>query len=247
MTKIFDPANDDASSESKAVFQGVETSTAMLTVSASDAEIPLGASAPHDLAPLCTINAMDMKEKYEAEVSIAILSSEEQTENLAKVESVESTETEKTGNFEEAEKTEGTSKDAVLIQPICTITLRMTYKPSPKDQREELYELLNKTSQRKAAALENLRKISMTIARAGAEPSAAAGTLSKPSVKPGFLNKKKVEPTKMEKFYQRTFGPNSMLRKGVGLLVFAKDYVMFLGAVSFFHFKGQVLALPAPV
>jgi hypothetical protein len=92
----------------------------------------------------------------------------------------------------------------------------------------------------------------MTMAKPISESSSSnkgssSGTLVKPSVKPGFLNKKKKEPTKMENIYQRTFGPNSMLRRGLGLLFFAKDYVIFIGAVSFFHFKGQILALPAPV
>lgn len=239
MTDTFDPTNADAAPESStAVFQGVETAVATLVVSASDADIPLGSSAPHDLAPLCSVNAMDLQEKYETELPIAIVSDDQ----VAKKDTNEAKDVE-----EDKEKTE------VTIQPICTVTLKVTYKPSPKDQKEELYELLNKTSQRKATALENLRKISMALARVGGDPSSKSsstnnGSLTKPAVRPGFLNKKnKKEPTKMEKFYEQTFGPNSMLRKGLGLLVFAKDYVIFIGAVSFFHFKGQTLALPAPV
>lgn len=243
LTEIFDPSKAEAASESsKAVFEGVETAVATLTVSAFDAGIPLGSSAPHDLAPLCTINAMDIKEKYETEVPIAILSSDEKAEIVVK----------DGEGAADKESTDEATADAVLIQPICTLTVGITYKPSPKDQREELYELLNKTSQRKATALENLRKISMTMARAGTESSSAskassANSLTKTSVKPGFLNKKKKEPTKVEKLYERTLGPNSILRKGLGFLVSAKDYVIFIGAVSFFHFKGQVLSLPAPV
>lgn len=231
MTKPFDPTNDDSPSESSvAVFEGVETAVATLTVSAFDSDIPLGSSAPQDLAPLCTVNAMDVKEKYETLLPIAIVPQDQ---------------------VAGGDSTSDKEKPTTTIEPICTIVLRVTYKPSPKDQKEELYELLTKTSQRKAAALEKLRKISMTLARTGADssssPSSTSGTLAKPSVKPGFLNKKKKEPTKMEKFYEKTLGPNSILRRGFGLLVFAKDYVVFIGAVSFFHFKGQILALPAPV
>jgi hypothetical protein len=251
LTEIADPSKAEAASESsKAIFEGVETAVATLTVSAFDADIPLGSSAPHDLAPLCTINAMDIKEKYETEVSIAIVSSDETAEIV--VRDVEADKEEDGEGAADKEATDEATADAVLIQPICTLTVGITYKPSPKDQREELYELLNKTSQRKATALENLRKISMTMARAGAESSSAskpssANSLTKTSVKPGFLNKKKQEPTKVEKLYERTLGPNSILRKGLGFLASAKDYVIFIGAVSFFHFKGQVLSLPAPV
>jgi hypothetical protein len=72
-------------------------------------------------------------------------------------------------------------------------------------------------------------------------------TLSKPSLKPGFLNKKKKETTRMQKLYERTLGPASMLRKGWGAVCFGKNYFIFFGAISFFHFKGQMLALPPPV
>eukprot|EP00980_Cylindrotheca_fusiformis_P024085 scaffold11525_cov135-Cylindrotheca_fusiformis.AAC.1 len=243
LTEVFDPSKGDANS--KAIFTGVETTMATLTVSAFDADIPLGTSASHDLAPLCTINAMELKEAYESEVPIAILPVDDKSENKI--------EESKVGDgVADSKSSDEATVDAVPIQPVCTLTFRITYKPSPKDQREELYELLNKTSQRKATALENLRKISMTMARAGAESSPASkasssNSLTKPSVKPGFLNKKKKEPSKMEKLYERTLGPNSILRKSVAFLVFAKDYVIFIGAVSFFHFQGQVASLPAPL
>merc|ERR1712232_610375 len=118
-------------------------------------------------------------------------------------------------------------------------------KPSPKDQREELYYLLNKMSQRKSAALENLRKISMAMARSGGE-NATSSQVSSPAanknvVKAGFLNKKKKEPTKWEKLYERTIGPNSLLVKAYGITMSAKNCVIFFGAVGFFHFKGQLL------
>lgn len=245
LTEIFDPNNVDAAPEgSLAVFKAVETAVATLTVSAADADISLGSSAPHDLGPLCTINAMDIKEKYETDLPVAIVSGDQQVEGKVQAgEVIGDTKGEEAADNEE----KGTAV-AKIVQPICTLTLRVTYKPSPKDRREELYEILNKTSQRKANALENLRKISMKMAEKSPSTKASAqNALTKPSIKPGFLNQKKKEPTKMEKLYQRTLGPNSILRKGLGLLIFAKDYVIFIGAVSFFHFRGQVLALPAPV
>jgi hypothetical protein len=75
------------------------------------------------------------------------------------------------------------------------------------------------------------------------------GTVAKPSVKPGFLNKsKKEEPEgKWKKLYDKTIGPNSLLRQGAFLGFALKDYFVFFGAVTFFHFKGQLLAIPPPV
>lgn len=227
LSEIFDPLNNDPAPEGAVViFKGVETALATLTVTASDADIPLGSSAPHDIAPLCVLDAMDVKEQYVTELPVAISS-------------------------ETSEPKEGEGSVEVElnpIQPTCTVTLRITYKPSPKDQKEELYELLNKTSKRKGTALENLRQISVKMTRAANEPSPArrSNTLTKPSVKPGFLNKKKKEPTTMEKLKDRVIGPNSLLMKSWRVVSIGKNYFIFLGAISFFHFKGQMLALPPP-
>jgi len=124
---------------------------------------------------------------------------------------------------------------------ICTITLRLIYKPSAKDQREELYEMLNKTSQRKAAAVQKLRQSALTTSRS----QVVTTSQYKPAVKPGFLNKTKQEekPTFMA-WYERTLGPNSRLRKNA---MVAKNYFIFFTVVTLFHFKGQELALPPPV
>jgi hypothetical protein len=125
---------------------------------------------------------------------------------------------------------------------ICTVQLRVTYVPSNKDKREELYEQLNKTSQRKAQAVNKLRQVALAASRDA--PAGSAGQNKKPAVKPGFLNKPNKEPTKMEAWYNRTLGPDSLLRK---LFPVAKNYVLFFGIVGVFHFKGQALALPPPV
>ena len=195
---------------------------------AKDLDIPLGSSTPHDLAPLCSIDAMEEKDEYVTEVPIAIVA-------------------------DPTEKPADGVATAEVVLPVCTVTLKITYKPSPKDQREELYEILNKISQRKATALENLRKISMAVARAGGDssPSKDGGgggsMVTKPSVKPGFLNKKKNEPTRLEKLYESTIGPDALLRKGLGIVLVARNYIIFFGAITIFHFKGQMLALPPPV
>lgn len=240
LTQIFDPLNNEAAQEGSIVsFKGVETTTATLTVSAKDVEISLGSSTPHDLAPICSINPMEVKDEYVTELPVAIVAGSF-VEPLATAESTEES---------KGEPAEATAATAEPIIPVCTVTLKITYKPSPKDQREELYEMLNKTSQRKATALENLRKISMAMTRAGGDsPTKESNTtLAKPSVKPGFLNKKQKEPSRLEKIYERTIGPNSLLRKGLGFVVVTRNYFIFFGAITAFHFKGQMLALPPPV
>jgi hypothetical protein len=284
ITQIFDPLNSDPMPEgSVAVFRGVETNVATLSVSASDADIPLGASTDYDVAPLCALDAMDIKEKYVIELQVTIVAagdgkeamiaepelvSEEQDKaaaaaaaaeetTAAEVVSVTEGATDDAAAKEVAEENEITAEaTAQVLQPLCTLTLRITYKPSPKDQREELYELLNKTSQIKAAALDNLRKISLTLttttttqeADGPSKETGGGGVLAKsPIIKGGFLNKKKKEPTKMQKLYEKTFGPNSLFVKGIGVVFFARNYIIFFGASTFFHFKGQMLSLPPPV
>mmetsp|Transcript_21741 Transcript_21741/g.51330 ORF Transcript_21741/g.51330 Transcript_21741/m.51330 type:complete len:281 (+) Transcript_21741:88-930(+) len=200
----------------KISFNGVETAVATLVVSAKDADIPLGSSAPHDVKPLCTLDPMNMKETYETELPVAIVGDDKAS----------------------------SSGSGSAVTPVCTVTLKVTYKPSPKDQREELYEMLNKVSRRKAEALENLRKASV---QASKDQSSAVAKSQ--AVKSGFLNSKpkKAEESTLQKLYEKTIGPNSLLRLGATIAFAFKDYIVFFGAVGFMHFKGQLLALPPPV
>ena len=212
----------------KVTFEGVETSVATLAVDAMDADIPLGAATdPVEIAPLCTLE--DPKQPKEEYV------------------------TEITVEIVAAEK----EAEAKPEPAICSVTLKVTYKPSSKDQREELYELLNKTSQKKAMALSELRKRSIEKARAGAASAAASGTVAKPtkpSVRPGFLNKGKAVEEENEKgfvssiknWYKRVTAPDSMLMKTAIFTIVTKDFLIFFGAVGFMHFRGSALALPPP-
>jgi hypothetical protein len=257
---VYDPLNnqDPVPEGSVVVFRGVEPTVATLTVSAKDADIPLGSSSTHDIAPICALDPMDIKEKYITELPIAIVADDGSATSVKGDEEITTTTT--AAVEETAEKTEvvtvtATVEEMAVVQPICTVTLRITYKPSPKDQREELYELLNKTSQRKAAALENLRQISMQAAAVNrASPGSPTASpesstaMTKPAVKPGFLNKKKdKEDGRLRQLYDRTMGPDSLLRRGALFVFAAKDFFIFFGAVTFFHFQGQMLALPPPV
>jgi hypothetical protein len=130
--------------------------------------------------------------------------------------------------------------DVELTVAVCTITFNVTYKPSAKDQREELYELLNKASEKKNKYVSEMQQAAKLLHRA-----APASTVA---VKPGFLNKgaagKKKEPSKLMQFYEKNLGPQSMLQ---AILPVAKNYLIFFGAIILFHFKGQELALPPPV
>ena len=217
----------------KATFEGVETSVATLAVDAMDADIPLGAAAnPIEIAPLCAMeDPKQPKEEYTSEVSVDIVAASSETETE-----------------------EGEAKPEPVL---CSATLKVTYKPSSKDQREELYDLLNKTSQKKATALSELRKRSIEKARAGAASAAASGTVAKPtkpSVKPGFLNKGKGGEDEEEKgvvssiknWYKRVTAPDSMLMKTAFFAIVTKDFWIFFGAVGFMHYRGNALALPPP-
>jgi hypothetical protein len=130
--------------------------------------------------------------------------------------------------------------DEEIKEAVCTVTFKVTYKPSAKDQREELYELLNKASEKKSKYVTELQQAAKLSYRA-----APASTVA---VRPGFLNKaaapKKKEPSRWVQWYQKALGPQSMARR---IFPIAQNYLVFFGAVVFFHFKGQELALPPPV
>ncbi len=213
----------------KVTFEGVETSVATLAVDAMDADIPLGASTnPIEIAPLCIMeDPKQPKEEYTTEVSVEIVAAKSEPE------------------------TEGETKPEPSL---CSVTLKVTYKPSSKDQREELYDLLNKTSQRKATALSELRKRSIEKARAGAAASSAVAKPTKPSVKPGFLNKGKSGEdedgkgfvSSIKNWYKRVTAPDSMLMKTAFFAIVTKDFWIFFGAVGFMHYRGNALSLPPP-
>lgn len=269
--------DEDAVEGSSVSFAGVESSMATLTVTLKKGGQVLGTSEAFDMAPVCSLDdAMNPKEEYATTLPVAIVSAElagketkeEATEKPAedwkpsseekeeekpseesedKKESTEETkkEEDKTTDAATTTATETTTKEESpaqsVVKPLCTLSLKMIFKPSAKDQKEALYELLNKASLRRSQALDRHRGEQRT-AMTTASPS------KKPAVKPGFLNNKKQpkkEESKIMEFYNKYLGPKS-LGRGV-IFPIAKNYVIFFGAIVMMHFKGQELALPAPV
>lgn len=224
----------------KTTFEGVETSIATLVVDAKDADIPLGTGAnPVEIATLCTLDdPKQPKDEYVNEVKVVIVAAAAEPTAAANESVVGETKT-------EAEPA------------ICSVTLKVTYKPSSKDQREELYDLLNKTSQKKSVALSELRKRSVEKVRAGESVAGStAVTRSKPSVKPGFLKKSNKADEAADKkgfvsmakiWYNRITGPDSIVMKTAFWAFATKDFLMFFGAVGLMHYKGNLLSLPPPM
>lgn len=145
----------------------------------------------------------------------------------------------------------------VILLPLCTLTLQLTYYPSSNEKRDALYDKLNEVSKRKVAAIESLRKSAGIVSRARAAEEEAEGIIVKkggPAVKSGFLNRSKAggedskslpsSPTFMKRWYDKTVGPKSMLWV-IGPI--ATNYVLFVGVTLFLHYKGDLLALPPPV
>jgi hypothetical protein len=198
--KLHDP-NDPPAEGSVAIFQGVETSTATLTVSAKDADIELGSSSPMDVSTL--FHGTDQQPPHIATTDVSILNQEE---------------------------------------TICSATLRITYTPSAKDQREELYDSLEKVVATKNRSIGDLNAAARAVTRA---------KQSQIAVKPGFLNNqskagaaaKKERMGIVEMFY-KYLGPQSWVHQYWND---RKNYIIFFGAVLLMHFKGQELALPPPV
>ena len=127
-------------------------------------------------------------------------------------------------------------------EPVFHATLEIKFVPSPKDQREELYELLNKATTKKNQAVEKLRQTALAASR----QQQSTAVTKKPAVKPGFLNKGagKKDDKGILHVLDKYFGPRSFLRQ---VFPVAKNYVIFFAAAAIFHFKGDMLSLPPPV
>jgi hypothetical protein len=279
LTKVYDPLNPTAE-ESLAVFTSLETSNALLTIEAyaldgseTSGRKLLGASAPHDLQPLCYDAELWRKggEKKVTSLDVAIIAGDNAVHQA--VEERDSSE-EWTDAVSDETKTLD-SDDAhigdviadgvnvvvkggtkVILLPLCTLTLQLTYYPSSDEKRDALYDKLNEVSKRKVAAIESLRKSAGIVSRARAAEEEAEGIVVKkggPAVKSGFLNRSKAgddskslpsSPTFMKRWYDKTVGPKSMLWV-IGPI--ATNYVLFVGVTLFLHYKGDLLALPPPV
>ena len=175
---------------------------------------------------------------------------EAKTEN----EVVETTDESTTETKEETKDDDDKEAPKKVIVPICTVSLKIEYNASMKDQTLLLNEKYNAAVARQTVAVEKLRKIATSVRRA--QLAAASGgndkaltTMSankKPAVKPGFLKKTAVkkEPMFLVRWYEKTLGPNSLLRK---VYPIAKNYVLFFGGVVLMHYQGHQLALPPPV
>jgi len=255
LTKVAAASADGSTASTAAVdgssvtFSGVESSMATLTVTMKKGGEILGTSESYDLSPICSLeDAMNPKEEYVTELPVAIISPEAAA-------AAQASKGQAAGNDDAEEETkeggeEGNSKkegSTAVIKPFATLKLKLVFKPSYKDQKEELYELLNKTSLRKSEALTKLREQQQSSVTAGGASGSSPGKKSGNAVKAGFLNKKtKTEPdSKLKQWYDKYMGPQSMARALI--IPLAKNYVIFFGAAVLMHFKGQDLALPAPV
>ncbi|GAX11755.1 hypothetical protein FisN_7Lh134 [Fistulifera solaris] len=215
LNQIFNPsAGEGAENTTQIVFHAVDTSTSTLTVSVVDADIPLGSSISYDLSTIIAVDNASGN-PVEVELPVAILPA----------------------NAQEGD---------VVTEPVCTLTLRLSFQPSVKDQRDQLYEKLNVETRQKAAAVEELRQVALAASRQQMQQ----GVVQKPpAVSSGFLNSRSLEKpkgmvAKMTQWYNRTLGPDSLLRRTFPI---AKNYLIFFGAVGLFHFRGQHLALPPPM
>jgi hypothetical protein len=245
-------------------FRGVETGQATLTVvgiqkltaeeavgaaSGADAKaVAVTGPSLHDLGPIIKFDAMDPDAKV---VEATIVS---RLVVVAKDEVEASTDEPDEGGAPAAAAAAPDDDDGKVLG---TVTLRLTFRPSAQDRREELYEILNRATQRKAAAVERLRSAAVAEQRRlqqqqqGASPGKTMVTRTSgasPAVRSGFLNKPSKEdekkPWKVRILYEKYLGPNSLARQ---VFPVARNYVTFAVAVYFMHTKGQLLALPAPV
>ena len=261
ITKLYDPINPTAEG-GIVTFEQLETSNALLTIEAfssngeDDDLAKVGTSAAHDLLPLCQdIDANGDKISSTVEIAIVSESSAEESSGQPTLESkvsdewedaVEEEKNDDAGATKESDA-EPSTKETKLELPLCTLSVQLEYTPSSTDKRDALYEKLNEVSKRKAAAIEKLRQSAAEVNRAKIAESGEAKGKGGNVVKAGFLNKSKPEAKAVpfwKRWYEKTIGPQSMLWV-VGPI--AKNYVIFIGCSVFFHYKGDLLALPPPV
>lgn len=146
----------------------------------------------------------------------------------------------------DSEQKDAPTATSPILVPSCVVQMRIEYNPSVKDQKDELYDLLNKASKRKAMAVDKLRKSASALSRASSTQESSAIVKKEKAVKSGFLNKKPVVKKEifLVRFYNKALGPDSFARK---VFPIAKNYILFFGGVALMHFQGQQLALPPPV
>jgi len=143
------------------------------------------------------------------------------------------------GKNDDIEKISTDDNKATTNKEECKATFKVTYQPSAKDQREELYDLLNKATERKSKAVNELNDAAKMVTRANPSQQAA--------VQKGFLNKSSTTKAKKKNWvlslWDKYLGPGSFVRQNIQ----GKNYFIFFGAIVLFHFKGKELALPPPV
>lgn len=203
------------SSSSYCQFENVETGQATLTITVHDSEIHLGQSDAYEVSKFTTQLLDPLK-----------FGGDHDAQPITHTLSMPIVGDDKNG------------------AAICQVELKTSYTPSIKDRKEELYELLNKITQRKAAAVEQLRSASLAISKRETTTATSSSSKKSVAVEKGFLNKKKKNasntaagPSKIKIWYQRV----------ITILPVAKNYIIFVGFVAFAHFRGDTLAIPAPV
>ena len=176
----------------------------------------------------------------------------EETGIYKKKDETPATATDESVEKESPAQDESKASASTIQLPLYTLTIQLEYTPSSNDLRDSLYEALNEVSKRKVAAIESLRKNAGLVNRAKASEASASGGSGEvvkspgPAVKAGFLNKKPSEAAQpfWKRWYNKTIGPQSMLWV-VGPIT--KNYIIFAGVSLFIHWKGDLLALPAPL
>ena len=200
-------------------------------------------SSSEDVVVVSTADESTQKEEEKNEKKESITESSKEEEKGDDIDVVEEQIAEKKEST--AETKEEASDETTLEIPICTVTLSVEFNSSKKDQMDAFYELLNTATKRKAAAIDNLRKSASAVGRTSTAPAQTeVASKVKSAVKSGFLNKKKKEAGFFKKMYEKTIGPQSLLRMTFPIL---KNYCLFFGAVALMHYRGNDLALPPPV
>lgn len=129
---------------------------------------------------------------------------------------------------------------AVSIANTAVVQLKITFERSKKDMREDLYEQLHATTQKKVQAREEWRQLesskltTRSSTKSTTKPAVAAGFLQKNGA---ASNQRNATTQKLQQYYQTVSTVVPM----------AKNYLLFGGFVLLCHMGGHLLVIPAPV
>jgi hypothetical protein len=211
------PVEDhDLTVDAPVVVSQPDVESCMLSFSAKDVDIPLGASAALSLEPLAQVGDKDMSVQADCEVV-----REEEVAIVA-----------------EGEAAEG--EGGTLLTPTCTLTVKFVYKMGLAERTNKVVAEINQAQEERQKIIEEMRKVaaSQVAPRESKQQAVSQGFLNN-SGSPKAAKKASM----MTRSYNFFAAPDSFFMTFVPKY---KNIAIFMVGVGVMHVFGDELALAAP-